>query len=106
MTSRPCPECDQPLPRAGYAGAVLAVEVLDVRDRLAALDPSAVKLGFCDRGVALASAIHASAHRSGTMPFRHRKAKRWLREADQRLGIWRTARRPAPVRQASMSEAG
>ena len=80
MTSRSCPECDQPLPRGGYSAAVLASDLLDVRDELAAVDPSAMKLGFCDRGVELARFIHASAHRSGTIPGKRRKAaKRWLR---------------------------
>ena len=94
MTSRSCPECDQPLPRGGYSAAVLASDLLDVRDELAAVDPSAMKLGFCDRGVELARFIHASAHRSGTIPGKRRKAaKRWLREANQRMGIWQSARR-------------
>ena len=41
MTNRSCPECDQPLARGRYSTATLAVELLDTRDRLAELDPSA-----------------------------------------------------------------
>ena len=93
MTTRPCPECEQPLPRGGYSAAVLASDLLDVRDELAAVDPSAVKLGFCDRGVELARSIHVSAHRSGAIPAQRRKAKRWLQEAHERMGIWQGARR-------------
>jgi hypothetical protein len=100
MTSPPCPECDQPLPRGGYSAAVLASQLLDVQGNLATSDPFAAKLGFCDRGLDLARSIHASAHRSGATPRQRRKAKRWLREANKRLGIWQTVGPRAPFRHA------
>jgi hypothetical protein len=67
---------------------VFVADLLDVRDDLAAVDPSAVKLGFCDRGVELARSIHLSAHRTAGFARRRRKAKRWLEEAHERIGIW------------------
>ena len=66
---------------------LLVVELLDARDLVASLDPSATKFGFCDRGVELASLIHVSAH-SGATSGLFRKAKRWLREANMRLDMW------------------
>jgi hypothetical protein len=86
-----CAECDQPLPRKAHAEALQVVELLDLRGDLASLDPSATRLGFCDRGVELASSIHASAHSGEVAPRLRRKAKRWLREANQRLDMWRVA---------------
>jgi hypothetical protein len=86
-----CAECDQPLPRKAYTEALQVVEVLDLRGDLASLDPSARRLGFCDRGVELASSIHASAHSGEVAPRLRRKAKRWLREAYERLDMWQVA---------------
>ena len=67
---------------------LLFVVMLDLRDCLASLDPSATRFGFCDRGVELASLIHVSAHGEGAPPGLGRKAKRWLREANKRLEVW------------------
>ena len=86
-----CAECDQPLPRKAYAEALQVVELLDLRGDLASLDPSASRLGFCDRGVELAGSIHASAHSGEVARGLRRKAKRWLREAYQRLDMWQVA---------------
>ncbi len=86
-----CAECYQPLPRKAYAEALQVVELLDLRGDLASLDPSARRLGFCDRGVELASSIHASAHSGEAARGLRRKAKRWLREAYERLDMWQVA---------------
>ena len=99
MTMQPnCAECDQPLPRKAYAEAVQVVELLDLRGDLASLDPSATRLGFCDRGLELASSIHVSAHGGDVAPRLRRQAKRWLREANERLDMWQVAG-SAPVAQ-------
>lgn len=90
-----CAECGQPLPRKGYSETLVVVELLDLRDHLASLDPSATKFGFCDRGVELASSIHLSAHGGEATPPLRRKAKRWLREASDRFAMWEFAE-PAP----------
>ena len=89
--TRNCAECDQPLPRKGYPEALQVMELLDLRSDLASVDPSATRLGFCDRGVELASSIHVSAHSGGVAPRLRRKAKRWLREANERLDMWQVA---------------
>lgn len=91
-----CAECGQPLPRKGYSESIVVVELLDLRDHLASLDPSATKFGFCDRGVELASSIHLSAHSGEVAPPLRRKAKRWLREANDRFAMWEFVE-PAPV---------
>jgi hypothetical protein len=92
MTMRStCAQCDQPLPRKAYAEVLQVVELLDLRGHLASLDPSATRLGFCDRGVELASSIHASAHGGEVAPRLRRKAKRWVREANARLDMWQVA---------------
>ena len=89
--TRTCAECDQPLPRNGYPEVLQVVELLDLRSDLASLDPCATRLGFCDRGVELASSIHLSAHNGGVAPRLRRKAKRWLLEAYMRLDMWQVA---------------
>ena len=93
-----CAECGQPLPQQGHADMLLVVELLDARDLVASLDPSATKFGFCDCGVELASLIHVSAH-SGATSGLFRKAKRWLREANMRLDMWQVVPGPNPVPQ-------
>lgn len=80
------------MPRKGYPEMLTVVEVLDLRDHLALLDPSASKLGFCDRGVEFASLIHVSAHSGGAFSSPSRKAKPWLREARKRLEMWQVVR--------------
>jgi hypothetical protein len=89
-----CAECDQPLPQKGYPEILLVVELLDLRDCLASLDPSATKLGFCDRGVEIASLIHVSAHGGEASQGLGRKAKRWIREANERLDMWQAFQAP------------
>jgi hypothetical protein len=106
MTMQPtCAECDQPLPRKAYAEALQVVELLDLRGDLASLDPSATKFGFCDRGGELAKSIHLSAHSGGVAPRLRRRAKRWLREANERLHMWQVAG-TAPVTQIHPQPAG
>ena len=80
------------MPRKGYPEMLKVVELLDLRDQLAFLDPSAMKFGFCDRGVELASLIHVSAHGGGAFSGPSRKAKPWLREGQKRLEMWRAVR--------------
>lgn len=71
--------------------------LLDLRDLLASLDPSAAKFGFCDRGVELASLIHVSAHGGEASPALGRKAKRWLRKRAIGLRCGRSSRtQPRP----------
>ena len=94
--TRSCAECDQPLPRKGIPEMLLVVELLDLRDLLASLDPSATKFGFCDRGVALASLIHVSAHTGEASPGLGRRAKRWVREANKRLDMWQAIQESTP----------
>ena len=92
MTMRSnCAQCDQPLPRKARAEVLQVVELLDLRGDLASLDPSASRLGFCDRGAELASSIHASAHSGEVAPRLRRKAKRWVREANARIDMWQVA---------------
>ena len=92
-----CSECGNPLPRRRHSETLLMVEILDLRDDLASLDPSARKFGFCDRGVELASLIHHSVH-DGEMPWPlRRKAKRWLREANKRFDVWQALHEPAQL---------
>lgn len=106
MTMQPnCAECDQPLPWSGSADVLRVVELLDLRGDLASLDPSATRLGFCDRGVELASSIHVAAHNGGVAPHLRRKTKRWLREANERLDMWQVAG-SAPVSQIQPQPAG
>ena len=90
-TTRNCAECDQPLPRKVYPEALQVKEMLNLRSDLASVDPSATKLGFCDRAVELASSIHVSAHSGAVAPRLRREAKRWLREANERLEMWKVA---------------
>ena len=99
-TTDNCAECDQPLPRKGFPEMFLVVELLDLRDLLASLDPSATKFGFCDRGVALASLIHVSAHGGESSPGLNRRAKRWVREANKRLDMWQAPHLP-PIQGAA-----
>ena len=94
---RNCAECDQPLPQKGYPEMLLVVELLDLRDCLASLDPSATKFGFCDRGVELASLIHVSAHSGEASQGLARKAKRWRREATKRLDVWQVVQEPTTI---------
>ena len=94
-----CAECGQPLPQQGHADMLLVVELLDARDLVASLDPSATKFGFCDRGVELASLIHVSAH-SGATSGLFRKAKRWppRSEHEARHVAGRPRTEPGPAR--------
>ena len=93
VMTRTCAECDQPLPAKGSSEMFLVVEVLDLRDQLAPLDPSAAKFGFCDRGMKLASLLHVSAHTGERSPGLRRKAKPWIKEAHERLEMWQAPRR-------------
>ena len=94
---RNCAECDQPLPQEGHREILLVEELLDLRDLLASLDPSATKFGFCDRGVKLASFIHVSAHRGEAPKGLARKAKHWRREATKRLDVWQVVQEPSTI---------
>ena len=87
-----CAECDQPLPQEGHPKILLVEELLDLRDLLTSLDPSATKFGFCDRGVELASLIHVSAHSGEAPKGLARRAKHWRREATKRLDVWRSSK--------------
>lgn len=96
-TTRNCAECDQPLPSEGSSEMVLVVQLLDLRDQLAPLDPSAAKFGFCDHGMKLASLLHVSAHTGERSPGLRRKAKSWIREGHDRLEMWQAVREPTPM---------
>ena len=87
-TSTNCAECGQPSPREGHVEALLAVEILDLRDQLASIDRSAVRFDFCGRGVELANSLHSSVHSGHDSRRLRRRVNRWLGEANRRLDIW------------------
>lgn len=101
---RTCAECGQTLPQKGYPEILLVEELLDLRDLLASIDPSAMKFGFCDRGVKLASLIHVSAHSGEASQGLARKAKRWRREATKRLDVWQVIQEPTTVSRSGATQ--
>lgn len=94
------------MPRKGIPEMLLVVELLDLRDLIASLDPSATRFGFCDRGVALASLIHVSAHSGEASAGLGRRAKRWVREANKRLEMWQIVRERNPIWDSPASDQG
>jgi hypothetical protein len=82
-----CPECGQRVPRRGRRAETLAFEVLDVRDHLAQYVPRHEELlEVCRQGEDFARHLHIAAHEGArATPVWSRRAKRWLRDAEDRL---------------------
>jgi hypothetical protein len=82
-----CPECGQRVPRRGRRAEALAFEVLDVRDHLAQYAPRHQDLlEVCAQGDDFARHLHIAAHEGArATPVWSRRAKRWLRSAENEL---------------------
>ena len=97
-SDRRCPECGQPVSRRRYRAALMAHEMLGVRDRLAAMELEVED--FCASGVALARSVHAASHAGRPSVRLIRRSKRWLREG-RRMRLSR-----GPLRVAARSGRG
>ena len=94
--NRQCPECSQPVSRRRFRAALMAHEMLGVRDRLSTLDLEMED--FCARGVELASSLHAASHAGRTKVRLVRRSKRWLREGRAMARSADSHRPPPPIR--------
>ena len=103
-SDRRCPECGQPVARRRYRAALMAHEMLGVRDRLAAMELEVED--FCASGVELARSVHAASHAGRPSVRLIRRSKRWLREGRRMGGSAEGQRRSPPVRDEDGSAAG
>jgi hypothetical protein len=95
-SDRRCPECGQPVSRRRYRAALMAHEMLGVRDRLATMELE--EEDFCASGVELARSVHAASHAGRPSVRLIRRSKRWLREGRRMGGSVERQRSSPPAR--------